>query len=970
VNVAPRAIGWLDRFVVPREHCLMGDSTERDHTAIPTVVEAPLAGATPNELATGARLGRYIVLERIGRGGMGVVYAAYDPDLDRKVAVKLLRAGAGLGSAGSAWLLREAQAMAALAHPNVAAVYDVGTIDEQLFLAMELLEGSLKRWLQHDHGWREVMARFLEAARGLEAAHTAGIVHRDFKPDNVLLTKDGHAKVTDFGLARADPVADSGTSHAGLLGSPMTVAGEVMGTPMFMSPEQLRGETGDARSDQFAWCVSLHLALYKVDPFGVTGDERLEAIAANKLCEPSPGPVPAWVHRALVRGLRANAAERWPDMATLIAMLDRDPATARRRIALAAGLAVAVGGIAAAYSLAPHASAQPCTGADAKLAGAWDGDARGAVEAAFLESHAPGATDALHDTERELDGYAHGWVAMRTEACEATRIRGDQSEDILTLRTECLDSRLVELRAFVRELATSDDNMVTHAAAGAHALSALAGCADVAALRTPDRLPVDPITRARVLALRDKLAEGRGLVQASHYKEALALAKPAVAEAAQLGHRPTQARALLLAGESEWFLSHMDKAEVDLTEAELAAEAGKDDGAKFDAWLYLTTHAVHASKFDLAMQRSRQAKATLERLGEPWLQKAELLRTMTQLYGLNGQLPESLAAAQEQRKLVEREQGKTTLEYATALKAEADALGQLGRNTEALDRFREVLAIREQQLGPKHGALADVLTNLAIVEYYLGQPEQSGQYARRALAITEVVYGKDSPENSVALTMIGTALIAQRDYASALATFQRSVQAVERSVGRDDVSLADPLANIGSMLVELKRPGEAIAYVERAVAIATSKLGAENPDTAQLLVSQCDVLRAAGQLDAAIASGRHALAIQEKAYGPTSSRLFDALSALGRTLLAAKQPHEASGLLDRALAAPGGDPSSLPEVELAAARAAWGARPDHQKAVALGRKARDDYDKLGARWAPERGEVEAWLQNPSCGCPK
>jgi tetratricopeptide (TPR) repeat protein len=522
----------------------------------------------------------------------------------------------------------------------------------------------------------------------------------------------------------------------------------------------------------------------------------------------------------------------------------------------------------------------------------------------------------------------------------------------------------------VRELATSDDSMVSHAAAGAHALSALASCADVAALRTPDRLPVDPITRARVLALRDKLAEGRGLVQASRYKEALALAAPAVAEAAQLGHRPTQARALLLAGESEWFLSRMDKAEADLSEAELAAEAGKDDGAKFDSWLYLTTHAVHASKFDLATQRSRQAKATLERLGEPWLQKAELLRTMVQLYGLSGQLAESLAAAQEQRKLVEREQGKATLEYATALKVEADALGQLGRNTEALDRFREVLAIREAQLGPKHGALADVLTNLAIVEYYLGESEQSAQYARRALAITEVVYGKDSPETSVALTMIGTALIAQRDYAGALATFQRSVQAVERSVGKDDVSLADPLANIGSMLVELKRPAEAVGYVERAVAIATNKLGAENPDTAQLLVSQCDVLRAAGQLDAAIASGRRALAIQEKAYGPTSSRLFDALAALGRALLDAKQPREASTLLDRALAAPGGDPSSVPEVELAAARAAWAAHPDHDKALALGRKARDDYDKLGARWATERGEVEAWLQAPSCGCSK
>ncbi len=945
----------------------MGDSpTEREQTALPTVLEpGPTGDDSATELTTGARLGRYIVLDRVGRGGMGVVYAAYDPDLDRKVAVKLMRARAGLGSAGSAWLLREAQAMAALTHPNVAAVYDVGTIDDQLFLAMELLEGSLARWLDHDHPWRDVVARFLEAGHGLAAAHGAGIVHRDFKPDNVLLTSDGHAKVTDFGLARADPLSSGLLSPAGLLQSPMTVAGEIVGTPVFMPPEQLRGETSDARGDQFAYCMSFFRALYKTDPFGVKGDGRLDAISANKLIDPPTGsPAPAWMYRAIIRGLRADPAERWPDMAALIATLERDPAVTRRRIAIGAALGVALVGIATAYALASHSSAPPlCSGADGKLAGVWDATARSGVEAAFATSHAPGEPDALHDTERELDSYAHDWVAMRTEACEATRIRGDQTEEVLTLRTDCLDSRLVELRTFVRELAIADDKMVSHAAAGAKALSGLAGCADVPALRAPDRLPSEPDARARVVALRDKLAEGRGLLQAVRLKEAIAIAKPAAAEATKLGHRPTEAEALLLAGEIELQMSS-PAAEGDLFDAGLAAEAGKSDAVKLESWLYLTSVALTGSKFELALRRSQEAKATLERLGKPWRQEAQLLRLEVQINGLQGHLPEALAAAEEQRKLVEREEGTTTLEYANALKAKADVLGELGRQAEALDDFRTVLAITEQQLGPKHGDLAVVLTNMAIVEYYLGRPEESAKHARRALAITEAVYGADSPETAAALTMVGTALLAQRDYAGALETFQRSERAVEHALGPEHPSLADPLANIGSMLVQLKRPAEAVPYLERAIAIATKNAAGDSLDIVQLLASQCDVLRAAGQLDAAVAAGRRALAMGEKAFGKTSSRLFDPLSTLGRALLAAKQPREASELLDRALAAPAGNPSSLPEVELAAAQAAWRTGGARDKALELGRKARDDYGKLGARWAAELAEVNVWLAHP------
>ncbi len=168
----------------------------------------PRPGPSAEALGRGVAVGRYVVLDRIGAGGMGVVYAAYDPELDRRVALKLLRPDRFGGDAGRLRLLREAQALARLTHPNVVAVYDVGTFGDRVFVAMELVEGeTLRQWLRAEprspRPWREVLERFLPAGRGLAAAHAAGLVHRDFKPENVLLGRDGRARVVDFGLAKA-----------------------------------------------------------------------------------------------------------------------------------------------------------------------------------------------------------------------------------------------------------------------------------------------------------------------------------------------------------------------------------------------------------------------------------------------------------------------------------------------------------------------------------------------------------------------------------------------------------------------------------------------------------------------------------------------------------------------------------------------------------------------------------------------
>ena len=309
-------------------------------------------------------LGRYVVEGELGSGGMGLVYAAYDPELGRKVAIKLVRppaSGTVDPSQGRIRLLREAKAIAQLTHPNVIAIHDVGTFGEQVFIAMEYVEGStLTDWLAAEHrSWPDVVTMFVQAGRGLAAAHAKGILHRDFKAENVLVGKDGRARVLDFGLARAmrtgslqelessDPqLSDKEASpRIAMLGAPVTEPGRFLGTPPYMAPEQLMGELGDARTDQFSFCVALYEALYGELPFtGETVAALLEGMKKRAIKAPAKSSrVPSWLRRVLLRGLSPDRAERYESMDGLLEELAFRPSAARRRtlVPVALGLSAA-----------------------------------------------------------------------------------------------------------------------------------------------------------------------------------------------------------------------------------------------------------------------------------------------------------------------------------------------------------------------------------------------------------------------------------------------------------------------------------------------------------------------------------------------------------------------------------------------------------------------------------------------------
>lgn len=305
------------------------------------------------------QIGRYVLHQRIGSGGMGIVYAARDTELDRNVAVKLLRLGGGSRSEAERRhrLLREGKALARLSHPNVVHVYDVGEHDDRVFVAVELVAGrNAREWIEERKpSWREVLQVFIQAGRGLAAAHDAGIVHRDFKPENVLVGDDGRVRVLDFGLARGATHAlttaeegDPGPASANAsssLATPLTEPGVVMGTPAYMAPEQHLGRPADARTDQFGYCVALHEALYRARPFSGKTRAALQRAVVGGHVEPFPTDrdVPRRAGRILLRGLSARPENRYPDMHELLRELEAVQPPRSRRLAYAA--AAVAGGL-------------------------------------------------------------------------------------------------------------------------------------------------------------------------------------------------------------------------------------------------------------------------------------------------------------------------------------------------------------------------------------------------------------------------------------------------------------------------------------------------------------------------------------------------------------------------------------------------------------------------------------------------
>lgn len=773
---------------------------------------------------------RYVILEILGMGGMGVVYAAYDRQLDRKVALKLVRPECG----NEERLFREAKSLARLSHPNVVVVHDVGEALGRTYMAMELIEGrTLRRWIEEEHPSVEgVLAAFLEAAKGLSAAHASGLVHRDFKPDNVLIANDGRVRVTDFGLAR--PLAPKGegwrpSSPDGveIAAPPVDLADQsgstLEGTPVYMAPERFAGRPSEARGDQFAFCVSLYESLYGEIPFaGESLRDLVKAMRDGRIRPPRRGSkVPASVRGALLRGLSPDPQNRFPSMEALTAALT---ANKRRRRALRLSVVALVAAVGAGSAItALHAREAPplCQGSDRRLAGLWDEPRRKEVEQAFLKTGLPYAEASFRSVREALDRYTAKWSAERTEACVATRVYGEQSEEVLDLRVACLEGHLLKLRAVVDTMVTADGATVQKAADAVSKLADpdLCGAAGVQSERVLP--PEGSEVRAKVSALRERLAKVEALRSLGHRREVIDGAMAIYREAQELGYRPLEAEVGLVLGSV--LRERVGSAETrkTLEKSIIAAEAGHHERAALGLWLELANNAIwDEARYEDAERALSHAGAYLDRLGGD-SERVMLLERRSALCRAQDRIPEATRAARDAVSLAERTFGAGSIRVAGVLMELGIMLHLSGEEDASIQAFSRAIAITERELGRQHPSIGILLTNFGVV--YINQKRfpEAAEALRRAADILEQAFGP-GPGLSSALGALSEALTGMGRSQEALEAAQRALAMQEVALNANHPDVAGTLTRVAEAFAGLSRWDDAGAAFLRACEIAAA----------------------------------------------------------------------------------------------------------------------------------------------------
>lgn len=878
------------------------------------------------------RLEHYVMLHELGRGGMGVVYAAYDEQLDRKVAIKLLRPG----TRSQSRLIREAQALARLSHPNVVQVYEIGARDGVQFIVMEFVDGqTLQGWAQAQERSRaEVLQVFRAAGAGLAAAHAKGLIHRDFKPDNVMISQDGRVLVMDFGLARgdADDEARPDLGRSSSLDLALTQTGARLGTPAYMSPEQLRGLPTDAKTDQFSFCVSLWQALYGQRPFsGSTWEELLEVVGSTSFDMPSESDVPAWLRKLIERGLALDPQQRWPSMDALLEALSADP-TRRRRwmLGLSGALALGLAGGGAVYLGQARAHAALVTACEVEgqaIAQDWNDDTRAQLAQGFASSGLFFAPDAWARAERRLDDYSAQWSELQTQTCLATRVEHSRDETSYARVAECLDERRAHLRELLEAWAEPDGSVVTMAVAAVAGLPQLTDCVDDEWLMLRVAPPADEATRAQAKAARGILAEVDTLLLTGRYEGAQASAQELLAQALALGWDPLEAEAQAALGHAQTSLGDHEAGRSSLEGAYfLAGRSGHDLLALDAATQLILVVGVRLAEYEEALAWARHATMLLERM---------------KLQG--------------------------SIRHAMVL----DHLGSVqhaqGQHEVAIASYEEALVMREAALGEAAPAVGTSHNNVAVIQWEQGAYDEALASLERARAIHVVTLGAGHPDVHGDDINIGLVHFERKELDAAATALRRALAGYELSLGPEHTDVASSLINLALVLHEQGAHDEALAAARRALAIFEAKLGPEHPYVGISLHILGDVEAGRGELEAALGFYERALKLQEASFGPKHPRIKDTLLGIGRVELRLGRATPARDALERAHAlqieAPT-HPMDLHEIEFELAQA-LASLAEGERARSLATAAREGFRSAGESHAERLAEVEAWLAQPA-----
>jgi len=800
----------------------------------------------------GARVSRYVILKPLGTGGMGAVYLAVDPDLDRRVAIKIVRPGGAARydeDGGRSRLLREAQAIAKLSHPNVIAIYDVGPWHTGLFLAMEFVEGiHLRAWVrERQRTVPEILEVFVRFGRGLAAAHRAGIVHRDVKPENVLVTPAGGVKVLDFGLARAtvvpaseEPIDSGSQATAAMLHDNVTVLGRVMGTPIYMAPEQARGDPPTEKGDIYSFCVALYEAIYGDPPFrGRTmGELRRARLAGVRF--PESRRIPKRLVRVIARGLAHDPTYRFADMESLVRELSGIRGRRRTVVRTAVVVAAATALFGVGRLRRPVAD-DPCAVPDD--ASGWSAARRAELEQAFTRSDLELAEHAWASVSPRLDGYALEWARERRDACEATIVRGERTGAEMDLRHACLDRARTRLEAVLATLESGDARALAGAIDTVGALPPIAACADLDALARLPPVPADPDLRARVDEIRSRLAELQTNRIAGRY---------AVADSARasLDEELRRVDDPAIAAEVAFEYARLDRAlgraalaETELRAALRAAEVSRHGLLRARIALELADQLGSFQKrFAAGEEALHHADAMIAGLGDPPELVARSRWVFAEILFARDQLKPARDVYEE---LLERQ----------APELEPDLLMQrigdcLRRGSDARVWYERALALEEQRFGPAHPRTADTLLALSRTHIDVRDLDRAEPLARRALGIRMAVLGGDHPAVAAAWSRLGVIELHRERYGRAAEYLERAVAMITDDPRAIEFDGATILSNLGVVYGRRGEPERARAVHERALAML-ERADPDHPRRSIPLINIASTYRAQGRpLDA------------------------------------------------------------------------------------------------------------------------
>ncbi len=926
-------------------------------------------------LETGTILGRYVLLRPLGSGGGGDVYVAFDPELDRKVALKRLHGRARDAPA----LLREARTIAKLNHPHVVTVYDVGLQRGEAYLAMELIEGSdLGAWLaqpQRPSRPTEVLSMLRAAGQGLHAAHTAGIVHGDVKPANILVGDDGRVSVTDFGVARLLN-ADSA--------SPSTVAG----TPRYMAPEQHDGVAADVRSDVFGFAATAWESLLGAHPFAQPGDDALPSGTSGELYPaPGTGPtddtplmalilrkadgppalpqdlrgVPRRVAEAIRRALHPDPSKRPQSMPELLEAFV--PPKKQRWGPWVAGVAVV--GAAVAVGLRPEPADTRCSGSASELSAVWGQPQRELISRRAASFGEPWAVTSATTVLERLDVYAQDWVDMHRANCEATVVRAVQATADMELRTRCLIEARAELEATADLLSSGDLSLARRAPEMVAGLPSIARCGDPLSIEQSRRQPSDPQLAESVAELRAELAPLRALERAGRYATAYASMAPLMERADALGFDPFVVEAAPLWGALQERTNRPEAAEQTLRRGvalglehgppaptarcarKLASVLATRD-ARFpeaEVWMQVALSQARragrgtALEADVLQGRGRlnfertrwdasredlEAALTIARRelhpDAPLI--ASILTNLGDTLHRLGDLEGGLAQTQKGLDLFEDAYGADHPTTAAALMNRGTIEESMGKYADALSSFEHARDVIERALGSAHLELALAYSNIGIAHEGLGNFEDAEQAYGRALSVVEAASGPRHVEAGRVLTSMGTLALRRMDYPAAQRTYERALSILEENLGADHDHVEIAALNLGLSLASQGKRAQALPFLERVLQSRSKRLAPDHPSLASVLSNLGHLELEEGLPARARARFERALEIHDAKGSRPRDRAF-VLLGLGRSV------HQLG--------------ESARGVELA------------QQAIELWREAGSGFDSY-------RVEAEAWLQ--------